>query len=63
MNRKIKIKTDEKIAEEIFGDDFLIKNTNQLKQTLLKGFENKEGKHTFSLTDVNNKLFGDESGF
>jgi DEAD/DEAH box helicase domain-containing protein len=56
-------KTDEKIAEEIFGDDFLIKNTNQLKQTLLKGFENKEGKHTFSLTDVNNKLFGDEGDF
>ena len=57
------IKTDEKIAEEIFGEDFLIKNTNQLKQTLLKGFENKEGKHTFSLTDVNNKLFGDEVDF
>ena len=56
-------KTDEKIAEEIFGDDFLIKNTNQLKQTLLKGFENNEGKHTFSLSDVNNKLFGDEADF
>jgi len=57
------IKTDEKIAEEIFGEDFLIKNTNQLKQTLLKGFINKEGKHTFSLSDVNNKLFGDEADF
>lgn len=57
------IKTDEEIAEDIFGDDFLIKNTNQLKQTLLKGFENNEGKHTFSLSDVNNKLFGDEADF
>jgi len=56
-------KTDDKIAEEIFGDDFLIKNTNQLKQTLLKGFENNEGKHTFSLSDVNNKLFGYEADF
>ena len=56
-------KTDEEIAEDVFGDDFLIKNTNQLKQTLLKGFENNEGKHTFSLSDVNNKLFGDESDF
>ena len=56
-------KSDEEIAEEIFGNDFLIKHTNQIKQTLLKGFENKEGKHTFSLSDVNSKLFGENAEF
>ena len=56
-------KSDEEIAEEIFGNDFLIKEINQVKQTLLKGFENNEGKHTFSLSDVKSKLFGVDADF
>jgi DEAD/DEAH box helicase domain-containing protein len=56
-----KEKSDEELAIELFGKDFLISKTNQLKQTLLKGFENIEGKHTFSLSDVNTKLFGEEA--
>ena len=54
-------KSDEEIANEIFGNDFLMSNTNQLKQTLLKGFGNDKSKHTFSLSDVNTKLFGKKS--
>jgi DEAD/DEAH box helicase domain-containing protein len=56
-------KSDEEIAEEIFGNDFLIKEINQVKHTLLKGFENNEGKQAFSLSDVNSKLFGVDSDF
>jgi DEAD/DEAH box helicase domain-containing protein len=56
-------KSDEELAIEVFGADFLISNINQLKQTLLKGFENNEGKTTFSLSDVNTKLFGEEVDF
>ena len=53
-------KSDEELANEIFGNDFLFKKTNQIKNTILKGFENIEGKHTLSLSEVNTKLFGDE---
>jgi DEAD/DEAH box helicase domain-containing protein len=56
-------KSDEEIAEEIFGDDFLTEHTDQIKQTLLKGFENNEGKHTFCLSDVNSKLFSESDDF
>jgi hypothetical protein len=56
-------KSDEELANEIFGDDFLLKKTNQIKNTILKGFDNIEGKHTLSLSDVNTKLFGDESDY
>lgn len=50
--------SDEQLANKIFGDRFLEEGTNQIKNTILKGFYNNEGKHTFSLTTVNTKLFG-----
>jgi len=56
-------KSVEEIANEIFGDDFLFTKTNQIKNTILKGFENSEGKHTYSLSNVNVKLFGDDSNY
>jgi Lhr-like helicase len=56
-------KSDEELATEIFGDGFLLTGTNQIKNTILKGFDNIEGKHTFSLSDVNAKLFGDGSDY
>ena len=56
-------KSDEEIAAEIFGNDFLTEYTDQITQTLLKGFENNEGKHTFSLSEVNSKLFGEDADF
>jgi DEAD/DEAH box helicase domain-containing protein len=56
-------KTDEELVNQIFGNDFLFMNTDQVKNTILKGFENKEGKHTFSLSQVNEKLFGMDSDY
>ena len=56
-------KSDEELANEIFGDDFLLEKTNQIRNTILKGFDNTEGKHTLSLSEVNTKLFGDESDY
>jgi Lhr-like helicase len=56
-------KTDEELVNEIFGNDFLFTKTNQVKNTILKGFENNESKHTFSLSDVNSKLFGEDSDY
>lgn len=54
-------KSDEELVNEIFVSGFLLTGTNQIKNTILKGFENNESKHTFSLSDVNSKLFGENS--
>jgi hypothetical protein len=56
-------KTDEELVNEIFGNDFLFTKINQVKNTILKGFENNESKHTFSLSDVNAKLFRGDSDY
>jgi DEAD/DEAH box helicase domain-containing protein len=56
-------KTDEELVNEIFGNDFLFTKINQVKNTILKGFENNESKHTFSLSDVNANLFGEDSDY
>jgi DEAD/DEAH box helicase domain-containing protein len=55
--------TDEKLAEKIFGVDFLFSKSHRIKNTILKGFENNESKHTFSLSVVNAKLFGVDSDY
>lgn len=55
--------TDEKLAEKIFGVDFLFSKSHRIKNTILKGFENNECKHTFSLSVVNAKLFGVDSDY
>jgi Lhr-like helicase len=55
--------SDEELVDKIFGENFLLTHSNQIKNTFLKGFENDEGKHTFSLSEVNSKLFGDDSDY
>lgn len=56
-------RTDDELVNEIFGANYLLTNSNQIKHTILKGFENNESKHTFSLSEVNKKLFGDNSDY
>jgi DEAD/DEAH box helicase domain-containing protein len=57
--RDNQVKADEQLVDEIFGKNFLFDQIEMIKATILKGFENVEGKHTFSLSDINAKLFGD----
>jgi Lhr-like helicase len=56
-------RTEDELVNEIFGNNFLLTNSNQIKNTILKGFENNESKHTFSLSEVNAKLFGLDSDY
>ena len=56
-------KTDEELVNEIFGNDFLFTKINHVQNTILKGFENDESKHTFSLSAVNAKLFEGDSDY
>ena len=49
---------EEVIANEIFGDNFLINNKKQISQMLKSGFVNDNKRHTLSLTDVNSAIFG-----
>lgn len=50
--------SEEVIANEIFGANFLINNKEQISQMLKSGFVNDKKRHTLSLTDVNSAIFG-----
>ena len=51
---------EENVVNDIFGDGFLENGWQKISSMIQKGFENQRGKHTLSLIDYAQNLFGDD---